>query len=52
MALKRRCHVKSAVLGLGAVGGLLAAKLARAGHEVSALARGATLAAIRRTACA
>jgi 2-dehydropantoate 2-reductase len=35
------------VAGLGAVGGLLAARLALAGHEVSALARGATLAAVR-----
>jgi 2-dehydropantoate 2-reductase len=35
------------VAGLGAVGGLLAARLAFAGHEVWALARGATLAAVR-----
>lgn len=35
------------VVGLGAVGGFLAARLAAAGHEVSALARGATLAAVR-----
>ena len=40
--------MKIAVVGLGAVGGLLAAKLASAGHEVSALARGATLAAVRQ----
>jgi 2-dehydropantoate 2-reductase len=39
--------LKIAVVGIGAVGGLLAARLARAGHEVSALARGATLAALR-----
>ncbi|MEP7100282.1 MAG: 2-dehydropantoate 2-reductase, partial [Burkholderiales bacterium] len=39
--------MKIAVVGLGAVGGLLAWKLAAAGHEVSALARGATLAAVR-----
>ncbi len=39
--------MKIAVVGLGAVGGLMAAKLAAAGHEVSALARGATLAAVR-----
>jgi 2-dehydropantoate 2-reductase len=39
--------MKIAVVGLGAVGGLLAARLAAAGHEVSALARGATLAAVR-----
>jgi 2-dehydropantoate 2-reductase len=36
------------VVGLGAVGGLLAARLAEAGNEVSALARGATLEAVRR----
>jgi len=39
--------MKIAVVGLGAVGGLIAAKLAARGHEVSALARGATLAAVR-----
>ncbi len=39
--------MKIAVVGLGAVGGLLAATLAHVGHEVSGLARGATLAAIR-----
>ena len=39
--------MKVCVAGLGAVGGLLAARLAQAGHEVSALARGATLAAVR-----
>jgi len=40
--------MKIAVVGLGAVGGLIAARLAaHAGHEVSALARGATLAAVR-----
>lgn len=36
------------VFGAGAVGGHLAAKLAAAGHEVSAIARGAQLQAIRR----
>jgi 2-dehydropantoate 2-reductase len=36
-----------AVVGAGAVGGLLAAMLARAGHDVRMLARGAALAAIR-----
>src|SRR5450432_1197914 len=40
--------MKVAVVGLGAVGGLIGARLARAGHEVSALARGATLADVRR----
>ena len=39
--------MKIGVLGIGAVGGLVAARLARAGHPVSALARGATLEAIR-----
>ena len=34
------------ILGAGAIGGFLGARLARAGHEVSVLARGATLAAI------
>jgi 2-dehydropantoate 2-reductase len=38
---------KIAVVGLGAVGGLLAAKLAASGREVSALARGATLERVR-----
>ncbi|HMG22695.1 MAG TPA: 2-dehydropantoate 2-reductase, partial [Kofleriaceae bacterium] len=36
-----------AVIGAGGVGGLLAALLARAGHDVRMLARGAALAAIR-----
>ncbi len=39
--------MKIAVVGVGAVGGLIAARLALAGHEVSALARGATLATVR-----
>ena len=39
--------MKIAVVGLGAVGGLMAARLALAGHEVRALARGPTLAAVR-----
>ncbi len=39
--------MKIAIVGLGAVGGLMAARLARAGHEVSALARAATLARVR-----
>ncbi len=39
--------MKVCVAGLGAVGGLVAARLALAGHEVSALARGATLAAVQ-----
>ena len=39
--------MKIAVVGLGAVGGLMAARLAGAGHEVSGVARGATLQAVR-----
>ena len=39
--------MKICIYGAGAVGGLLAAWLARAGHEVSVLARGAHLDAIR-----
>lgn len=38
--------MKVVVVGLGAVGGLIAARLALAGHAVSALARGATLARV------
>jgi len=40
--------MKFCIVGLGAIGGLFAARLAVAGHEVSALARGATLAAVQR----
>jgi 2-dehydropantoate 2-reductase len=36
------------IIGPGAIGGLLAAALSNAGHQVSLLARGATLAAIRQ----
>jgi 2-dehydropantoate 2-reductase len=39
--------MKVAVLGSGAVGGYYGAKLARAGHDVTFIARGAHLAAIR-----
>ncbi len=39
--------MRIAVVGVGAVGGLIAARLALAGHEVCALARGPTLAALR-----
>ncbi len=39
--------MKIAVVGMGAVGGFLAARLASAGFEVTALARGETLAALR-----
>ena len=40
--------MKVAIVGLGAVGGLIAARMAAAGHRVSALARGATLARVRQ----
>lgn len=39
---------KICVYGLGAIGGLMAARLANAGHEVSAIARGATREAVAR----
>ena len=35
------------VVGLGAIGALMAARMSAAGHEVAALARGATLQAVR-----
>jgi len=40
--------MKICVYGAGAIGGLMAAWLARAGHEVSLVARGAQLDALRR----
>ena len=40
--------MKICIYGAGAVGGLMAAWLARSGHEVSVVARGAQLEAIRR----
>ncbi len=40
--------MRIAIVGLGAVGGLIAARLARAGQPVCALARGQTLDAVRR----
>jgi 2-dehydropantoate 2-reductase len=39
--------MRIAIVGVGAIGGLLAARLARAGEQVSVVARGAHLAAIR-----
>lgn len=39
--------MKIAVVGLGAVGGFMAGRLAEAGFDVAALARGATIAALR-----
>src|SRR4051812_36376642 len=41
--------MKLCVYGAGAVGGLMAAWLSRAGHDVSVIARGANLDAIRRS---
>jgi 2-dehydropantoate 2-reductase len=41
--------MKLCIYGAGAVGGLMAAWLARAGHDISVLARGAQLEAIRRS---
>jgi 2-dehydropantoate 2-reductase len=41
--------MKLCIYGAGAVGGLMAAWLARSGHEVSVVARGAQLEAIRRS---
>jgi 2-dehydropantoate 2-reductase len=41
--------MKACIVGAGAIGGLIAAYLARAGHEVSVIARGVHLAAIRET---
>ena len=40
--------MKVAVVGAGAIGGVLGAKLAARGHDVSLIARGAHLAAIRK----
>jgi 2-dehydropantoate 2-reductase len=40
--------MKVCVLGAGAIGGWMGAKLARAGHQVSLLSRGATLAALQQ----
>ena len=39
--------MKICIYGAGAIGGLIAGRLARAGHEVSVVARGAQLTAIR-----
>lgn len=39
--------MKVAVLGAGAIGGLLGARIVKSGHQVSVLARGRTLGAIR-----
>ena len=42
--------MRIAVIGAGAVGGYYGAMLARAGHDVSLVARGAHLAAMRERA--
>lgn len=39
--------MKVAIYGVGAIGGLIGARLASAGYELSAVARGATLSALR-----
>lgn len=39
--------MKIAIYGMGAIGGLFAARLSAAGHQVSAVARGATLEALQ-----
>ncbi|HTK36781.1 MAG TPA: 2-dehydropantoate 2-reductase [Caulobacteraceae bacterium] len=39
--------MRVAIAGFGAIGGWIGVRMAEAGHEVSALARGATLAALR-----
>jgi 2-dehydropantoate 2-reductase len=39
--------MKACIYGAGAIGGWIGARLARAGHEVSVVARGATLEAVR-----
>jgi len=39
--------MKICIYGLGAIGGLMAAKLGQTGHEVNAIARGKTLAKVR-----
>ncbi|MGA3252467.1 MAG: 2-dehydropantoate 2-reductase N-terminal domain-containing protein, partial [Paraburkholderia sp.] len=39
--------MKICIYGAGAIGGWMGARLARAGHDISVIARGATLAALR-----
>ena len=39
--------MKVCVVGAGAIGGYMAVRIAQAGHDVSVIARGAHLAAIR-----
>ena len=45
--MERRGHMKICVVGAGAIGGYMAVRLANAGHEVAAIARGPHLAAIK-----
>src|SRR5687767_5254880 len=42
------CAMKACIVGAGAIGGFIGTRLAMAGHDVSALARGATLDALRK----
>jgi 2-dehydropantoate 2-reductase len=44
----RVCAMKVCIVGAGAIGGFIGTRLAMAGHDVSALARGATLDALRQ----
>ena len=44
----RRFRLKICIVGAGAIGGWLGVKLAKTGHAVSVLARGATLAAVQQ----
>ena len=46
--MKVSAHMKIAVVGLGAIGGLMAGRLAAAGEQVAALARGPTLEVLAR----
>ena len=39
--------MKIAIIGAGAIGGWIGVKLAHAGHDVSVIARGETLTALR-----
>ncbi len=43
--------MKVCIYGAGAIGGWIGVHLARMGHEVSVVARGATLAALQKMAC-
>lgn len=43
--------MKVCIYGAGAIGGWIGVHLARTGHEVSVVARGATLAALQKMVC-